>query len=83
NGDFEEAGADGRIPGWNCVLDQRFTTVSRGKAGVVENPARAVSGKRMARTSHDHRVTQKLKLTKGQKVTVRFKARGVLPPAQQ
>ena len=81
NGDFEEAGADGRIPGWNCVLDQRFTTVSRGKAGVVENPARAVSGKRMARTSHDHRVTQKLKLTKGQKVTVRFKARGALPTA--
>ena len=81
NGDFEEAGADGRIPGWNCVLDQRFTTVAKGQAGVVENSTVAASGKRMVCTSHDHRVTQKLKLTKGQKVTVRFKARGALPVA--
>ena len=78
NGDFEENGADGQIPGWDCVLDERFTTVAKGKAGVVESSA-AASGKRMARTSHDHRITQALKVTKGRKVTVRFKARGVLP----
>jgi len=83
NGDFENVGTDGQIPGWNCVLDQNFTTVAKGKAAVVESAALAASGKYMARTSHDHRVTQKLKLTEGQKITVRFKARGALPAACQ
>jgi len=78
NGDFEEVGTDGQIPGWNCVLDENFTAVSKGNAGVVRS-ATAASGRRMVQTSHDHRITQKLKVTKGRKVTVCFKARGVLP----
>ncbi|MBT3378848.1 MAG: hypothetical protein HN742_40980 [Lentisphaerae bacterium] len=79
NGDFETIGDGGKIPGWNCVLDERFETVGPGEAGVVRKPELAASGECMARTSHDHRVTQGIKIIKGRKVTVNFKARGVLP----
>lgn len=79
NGDFEVVDQDGKAPGWNCVLDQNWETTASSEAGIVENESLAASGKRMARASHDHRVTQQIRITKGQKVTVRFQARGVLP----
>ena len=79
NGDFERVGSDGKIEGWNCVLDQNWKAVRNGKAGVVTLPNTAASGSRMARTSHDHRVTQSIKVKKDQKVTVSFQARGALP----
>ncbi|MDX9978985.1 MAG: right-handed parallel beta-helix repeat-containing protein [Lentisphaeria bacterium] len=79
NGDFEETGDNHHIPGWNCVLDRNFQTVEPGQAGVVHAPALAASGTHLARTSHDHRVTQTLKISQGRKVTVRFDARGTLP----
>ena len=70
-----------RVPvaGCNCVLDQNWQATASAKAGVVESPDLAASGKQMARASHDHRVVQKLKLTKDQKVAVRLQARGALP----
>jgi len=46
---------------------------------VVQAPDFAASGTHVARTSHDHRITQALTVTKGRKVTVRFQARGALP----
>lgn len=79
NPDFEETAADGHIPGWDCVLDRNFQTVAPGEAGVVLAPGLAASGTHVARTSHDHRITQALAITKGRKVTVRFQARGALP----
>ena len=84
NGDFEAIGSDGKTPGWNCVLDQRFTVVAKGDAGVLALPAgAAASGSHVAKTSHDHRVVQSVSVKKGQKVTVSFQARAVLPAMGQ
>jgi hypothetical protein len=79
NGDFETVGEDGKIPGWNCVLDRNFETVSRGKAGVVDLGAEAASGSKVGCATHDHRLTQDIRITKGRKVTITYKAKGVLP----
>jgi len=83
NGDFEEGGEQSRIPGWECVFDHRGEAVARGEAGVVLLDSGAASGRRAARTSHDHRVNQSIRITKGQKVTVRFQARAALPRATE
>ena len=79
NGDFEATDEDGKIAGWNCVFDRNWQATPSSKAGVVEKRGLAASGMRMARASCDHRVVQRIKVTQGQKVTVRFQARGVLP----
>jgi hypothetical protein len=79
NADFEEVGADRKIPGWNCILDRNFETVARGEASVVTLGREAASGVHAACTTHDHRLSQRIKITKGRKVTITYKARGVLP----
>jgi hypothetical protein len=82
NGDFEDVGENGKIPGWNCVLDRNFQTIARGEASVVRLGTEAASGSHVACTTHDHRLSQRIKITKGQKVTITYKARGVLPVMQ-
>jgi hypothetical protein len=83
NGDFEEVGADGRVRGWNCVMDRNWETGGEARSGVVPLPGRAASGSHVAVTTHDHRVTQEIAVKKGRTVTVTFRARGALPRPQR
>ena len=67
NGGFEAPGAKGCPNGW------RFDT---GKALWVHDPRLAAEGEYCAKTWHNGRLAQDLKVTKGQKVTIRLKVRG-------
>jgi hypothetical protein len=79
NGDFEVLDADGRLPGWNCVMDRNWQVGGDARSGVVALAGRAASGSHVAVATHDHRVTQTLDVKKGQTVRVTFRARGALP----
>lgn len=78
NGDFEEVSSDNLPAGW------RMPPRTGGVPAMwIGNGRRAASGRRFVMASHDFCPTQPLRVKAGQKVTVRFKARGVLgSPAQ-
>jgi len=79
NGDFEEPAQNGRSPGWNCVMEKQSEGAGQDRAAVVELGDQAASGRYAARTSHDHRINQRIAIRKGQKVVVSFQARAALP----
>ena len=80
NGDFEEPAENGRFPGWSGVSNKtKETSASEGHADVVDLGPAAASGSKVAKASHDHRITQRIAVRKGQKVVVTFQARAALP----
>jgi hypothetical protein len=67
NGGFEAPGGKGCPNGWRFEL---------GKALWVHDPKLAAEGEYCVKTWHNGRLAQDLKVTKGQKVTIRLKVRG-------
>ena len=76
NGDFETVGHDGRVQGW------RVPAAADLPALLIEDARLAASGSHMVMASHDYRTAQSIAVRKDRKVTVRFKARGVLGTGQ-
>jgi len=82
NPDFEEVGEDGKIPGWDYALDKNLKTGAKAGNGVVELGNEAASGSRAACTTHDRHFGQSLRITKGRKVTLTYKAKAALTPVK-
>jgi hypothetical protein len=68
NGGFEPPGEKGIPHGWQPELQAPLW---------VHDPKLAAEGEYCVKTWHNGRIAQDLKLTKGQKVTVRLKVRGL------
>jgi hypothetical protein len=68
NGSFEGEGKQGVPDGWRVNM----------RPGLwIRDPDLAAAGECCVKTSHNHRFAQQLTLTKGHKVTIRLKVRGV------
>ncbi len=72
NGDLEDATPGGLPASWQMPSDTNLPDM------LIANRRMAASGSRFVMASHDFCPTQPLRVKGGQKVTVRFKARGVL-----
>ena len=80
NGDFEIPAEHERFPGWNGIPRQVQDSTTLGDhADIIDLGRAAASGSKVARTSHDYRISQPIAVRKGQKVIVTFQARAALP----
>jgi hypothetical protein len=68
NGDFEERQANGKPAGWRPHVKPAIS---------IQDPDLAASGSWLVKVAHDRRYSQTLRLTAGQRVTVRAKVRGL------